>query len=281
MKKALLALPLGVALAGCASKNAAPAATAGASAASDDERTSAKVQAALAGSHRSEKNRARDKWRHPAETLGFFGLLDDMTVVELAPGAGWYTEVLAPVLAERGHLRVTMVDPNGDPNDYNVKRAKEMLALKEQHPDVFGKVEGAIIDPPKSWSLGPAGSADLVVTFRNLHGWLGDGSAEKVAKAAFDVLKPGGVFGVEDHRGKPGSDPKTGYVDEEQAIKLIEGVGFKLAAKSEVNANPKDTKDHENGVWALPPTLRNGDKDRQKYVDIGESDRFTLKFVKP
>lgn len=286
MKKSLLACTVSLGLfAGCAGKSATspqsaasdPAAN---SAANPAERTAAKVQAALAGSHRSDKNRARDQWRHPAETLSFFGLRDDMTVVELWPGGGWYTEVLAPVLAERGKLIVTSADPNGDPNAYMVKRAKEMVALKEKHPTVFGKVQAAIIDPPAKLELAPAGSVDMVVTFRNLHGWMGDGSAEKVVRAAYDALKPGGVFGVEDHRGKAGSDPKTGYVDEAAAIKLIEGVGFKLAEKSEVNANPRDTKDHENGVWALLPSLRNGDKDRAKYEAIGESDRFTLKFVK-
>jgi len=275
-------LTLGIlgSLSGCAGKAAAPTQTAVAEP-SVDSRTQAKLTTALAGAHRSEKNRKRDIYRHPAETLTFFGLRDDMTVVELWPGGGWYTEVLAPVLLERGKLIITSADPNGDEKDYNVKRAKEVMALKAANPDVFAKLEMAIVAPPEKLELGAPNSADMVVTFRNLHGWMGDGLVNKVAKASFDVLKPGGTFGVEEHRGAAGSDPKTGYVDEEAAIKIIESVGFKLVGKSEINANLKDTKDHPGGVWALPPSFRNGEKDHAKYEAIGESDRFTLKFTKP
>lgn len=265
---------------GCAAKTPVPTPPQTA-ASSTESNIQGKLASALAGTHRSDKNRKRDIYRHPAETLTFFGLRDDMNVVELWPGGGWYTEVLAPVLQEHGKLTVTSADTSGDPNDYMVKRAKEMAELKATNPAVFGKVELAIIAPPEKLQLGPPNSVDLVVTFRNLHGWMGGGMADKVVKASFDVLKPGGVFGVEDHRGAAGSDPKTGYVDEAAAIALIESAGFKLVQKSEINANPKDTKDHPNGVWALPPSLRNGDTDRAKYEAIGESDRFTLKFTKP
>lgn len=273
---------------GCAGKTGAGASagaaplSAGPDATSDPAaRTQAKLAAALSAPQRSEPNRARDVYRHPRETLTFFGLRDDMTVIELWPGGGWYTEILGPVLAARGHLIVTGADPNGDPNDNAVKSTRELMTRTAAHPEVFGGVELALVAPPQQVSLGAPGRAHLVVTFRNLHGWLNGGYADKVVRAAFDALKPGGIFGIEEHRGKPGADPKSGYVDEAQAVKLIESVGFKLAGRSEVNSNPKDTKDYESGVWALPPTLRNGDKDRDKYLAIGESDRFTLKFVKP
>lgn len=243
--------------------------------------TSAKLAAALQGTHRDEKNRARDVHRHPMETLTFFGLRDDMTVVELWPGGGWYTEILGPVLKERGRLVLTSSDPGGDPNAYATKRAKEIRALLAAHPQAYGNVDFAIIDPPNTVDLGPPGSADLVVTFRNVHGWLGGKYADKVFAAAFAVLKPGGVLGVVEHRANPGMDVKTGYVEEPVVIGLAEAAGFKLVEKSEINANPRDTKDHPEGVWTLPPSLRLGDKDRDKYLAIGESDRMTLKFVKP
>jgi predicted methyltransferase len=289
---ALLLLPLSVsALASCASgkgaqsgtpaTGAAPAAATAPAAPAIDDATGQKLRAALAGGHRSEKNRARDVHRHPFETLSFFGLRDDMTVVELWPGGGWYTEVLAPVLKDRGKLVVTNFDPNGPADAYYTKRAKEMNALLAKDPTIFGKVEQAPIDPPAKLVLGAPGSADLVVTFRSVHGWMSDNMADKVFAASYDVLKPGGVLGVVDHRGKPGLDPKSGYVQESDVIRLAESVGFKLADKSEINANPKDTKDHPQGVWALPPSYAHGDKDREKYAAIGESDRMTLKFVKP
>jgi predicted methyltransferase len=233
-----------------------------------------KLQGVLAMPHRSEANRARDKYRHPQETLGFFGLRDEMTVVELWPGNGWYTEVLAPFLRDKGKLVVT--------NTAKGQKFAEMLAAK---PDIFGKVEVRTIAPPDDINLGPEGSADLVVTFRNIHGWVPGGYEDKVFGAAYRVLKSGGIFGVVEHRAKAGSDPAelkdTGYVPEDFVISKVEKAGFKLAGKSEVNANPKDTKDYPKGVWTLPPTLRLGDQDKDKYLAIGESDRMTLKFVKP
>ena len=234
----------------------------------------AQIQAVLAMPHRSEPNRARDKYRHPVETLTFFGVSYTKTVVELWPGSGWYTEVLAPLLKEHGKLVVTN-SPKG--TKYN-----EMLAAR---PDLYGKVEVRVVNPPTDINLWPEGSADVVVTFRNIHGWVPGGYDDKVYAAAYRVLKSGGVFGVVEHRGKPGADPAelkdTGYVSEDFVIKRVEAAGFKLAAKSEVNANPKDTKDYPKGVWTLPPTLRLGEQDKEKYLAIGESDRMTLKFVKP
>jgi predicted methyltransferase len=262
----------------------APSGTTPAAAEAASDATTAKVATVLAASHRSEKNRARDAYRHPAETLKFFGLRDDMTVIELWPGGGWYTEILGPVLKERGKLFVTSYDPNGPEDSNNTKSARKLRDSLAENAPIYGSVQMAIIAPPDKLELGPPNSVDLVVTFRNLHNWINakNGSiAEKVIAAAYAVLKPGGTFGLVEHRANPGQDLKSGYVEEAVAIRYAESAGFKLVEKSEINANPKDTKDHPEGVWTLPPSLRLGDKDRDKYVAIGESDRMTLKFVKP
>jgi len=230
----------------------------------------------LAGSHRSAENRARDAHRHPAETLAFFGVQPTHTVVELWPGRGWYTEVLAPLLRERGKL--VAASPTGN----YLQPYKDFLASR---PDLYDRVQLVEVTPPQTLSLGPDGSADVVLTFRNLHGWVGNGYAAEVHAAIFRVLKPGGVYGVVDHRAVPGTTPeqtkKSGYVPEDVAIELATAAGFVLDARSEINANPKDTKNYPEGVWTLPPSLRLGDVDRDKYAAIGESDRFTLRFRKP
>ena len=244
----------------------------------------ARLAWALAGPQRSDANKARDAWRHPKETLAFFGVTKDSHVVELWPGNGWYTEILAPFLRDSGELTVTNFDPakaQGEQKEFTASYDKKLASS----PRIYGKVAVRRIHPPDDIVLGPDGSADVVLTFRNLHGWINNGYEKKVFEAAFKVLKSGGAFGVVEHRANAGVDPKTsaktGYIPEQSVIDLAKSVGFELAAKSEVNANPKDTHDHEGGVWALPPTLRNGDKDRAKYTAIGESDRMTLKFVKP
>jgi predicted methyltransferase len=239
---------------------------------------------ALAGSWRSAQNKARDGFRHPKETLTFFGIKNDMHVVELWPGGGWYTEVLAPFLRDTGKLTVTNFDPQTaqEPmKGFAVSYEKKLAAS----PDLFGKVEVRHVTPPNDVNLGPNESADIVLTFRNFHNWIQGGFDKNVVDAAFKVLKHGGVFGVVEHRADPGTDDKTtkdtGYVPEQRIVDLAQAAGFKLDGKSDVNANPKDDHKHENGVWALPPVLRNGDKDKDKYLAIGESDRMTLKFVKP
>lgn len=239
-----------------------------------------KVLAAMAAPHRSPENKARDKYRHPSQTLAFFGLQDNFTVLEMFPGGGWYTEILAPTLRDNGKLLVTSADTNGNPEDYQVKRAKEMDVLFAAHPEVFDKVGKVIIDV-KEPKLGENNSVDMVLVFRSLHGWVEGGSADKFLSAIFNVLKPGGAFGIEGHRGNPGTKPGGGYMPEQTAIDLIKAAGFELAEKSEVNANSADTKDYPKGVWTLPPTFAAGDQDRDKYAKIGESDRFTLRFVKP
>ena len=234
------------------------------------------LTAILAGSHRSAENRARDRYRHPAETLAFFGVQPEHTVVELWPGRGWYTEVLAPLLRERGKLIAAA--PTGN----YLQPFKDFLAAR---PDLYDRVQLTEVTPPQTLSLGPDGSADVVLTFRNLHGWVGNGYAPEVHAAVFRVLKPGGVFGVVDHRAPPGTTAeqtkKSGYTPEDVAIQLATAAGFVLESRSEINANPKDTKDYPEGVWTLPPVLKLGDVDRDKYLAIGESDRFTLRFRKP
>lgn len=237
------------------------------------------LQTILTSSHRSVANRDRDKYRHPAQTLEFFGLRPDMTVVELWPGGGWYTEILAPFLQQRGQLLVTNL-PNS--------KSKFALAFQEKlasDSEVFGKVKVAQINPPNELTLAPDNSVDMVVTFRNIHNWVKAGYAEQIYTAAYKALKPGGILGVEEHRAKPGislqESMKTGYMSEDGVIAAVEKAGFKLVGKSEINANPKDTKDDPGGVWTLPPSLSQGQKDKQRFLAIGESDRMTLKFVKP
>lgn len=244
--------------------------------------TAAAIDAALAGSHRSEANRARDVYRHPKETLMFFGLRPDMAVVEIWPGGGWYTEVLAPVLEDKGKLYAAhVVVPASGEVPKSLQNYRDKLAANK---DLYGKVEVTALGP-ESFDIAPAGSADMVLTFRNIHNWMGRDYAPKVFEAAFRALKPGGTLGVVEHRADPSkpadSKAPNGYVNENDAIRMIEAAGFKLVAKSDVNNNPKDTKDYEKGVWTLPPNLRLGDQAKEKYLAIGESDRFTLKFEKP
>ena len=267
-----------------------PPATAGGTPAGTTSTTNvdAKLTSILAGAQRPEPERARDVYRHPKETLEFLGISESMNVVELSAGQGWYTAILGPLLAAQGKLTTTGADPNGPPDSEGTKNAKKFAERLASDPTSFGKVTSLVVDWKKSdASLGPDGSADMVVTFRNMHGWIRDGLMDNVLSACFRVLKSGGTLGVEEHRAKVdgSTDPKvigdTGYVPEAFAIQLFERAGFKLAGKSEINANPKDTKDYPKGVWTLPPTLRLGDVDRDKYLAIGESDRMTLKFTKP
>jgi predicted methyltransferase len=243
------------------------------------------LAAAVANPARPAEDRARDAARHPKETLSFFGVRPDSKVIELWPGGGWYTAVLGPLLGANGSLTVTSFDPKGPPDAYGTKNALKLQARHAGDPASFGKVNVQIVNPPDMLQLGPDATADVVLTFRNYHNWMEAGYADKIVAAAFKALRPGGVFGVEEHRAAPGTTPeqsvKSGYVDQAVIVKAAEAAGFKLVASSEINANPKDTKDYPEGVWTLPPSLALEAADRAKYEAIGESDRMTLKFEKP
>jgi predicted methyltransferase len=245
---------------------------------------------ALEGDWRSAADRARDRWRHPAQSLAFWGFDPHMTVVEFWPGAGWYTDILAPCLtAGKGRLYAALLEPS-DPAARMVDDAyRRRLAAR---PDLFGAVSFTAFGPT-SGPVAPAGTADLVLFLRNLHNWMAAGLAEKAFRDALAALKPGGVLGIEEHRAKPGGvqDPlaASGYVQEAYVKQLAKEAGFDFAAASEINANPKDTRDHPFGVWTLPPERRSSPRgsppnpafDHSKYDAIGESDRMTLKFVRP
>lgn len=240
--------------------------------------TSAMLKEAVGGSWRSAANKARDQYRHPVETLEFFDIKPDMTVIELAPGGGWYTEILAPFLYAHGHL----IDAGPKPRNGESK----FLKMVKANPKVFGHLKYISFSPPTSVDLGPDGSAEMVLTFRNAHDWLNNSPAtlDAVFKAAFKVLKPGGVFGVTDHRAKPFADAVQSSkalhrIPEDYMIEAGLRNGFRLAGVSEINANPKDPEDVN--VHRLPPDLSGPESEHAKMKAVGESDRMTLKFVKP
>jgi predicted methyltransferase len=242
------------------------------------------LQTLIKGSQRSAGNSVRDKYRNPGEVLTFFGVKPDSVVVEILPGAGGYwTEILAPYLKENGRY----IAANGEKVSTSAEVQKDNTALATKlaaDPAVYGKVEVTEFAGDKH-AIAPAGSADFVLTFRNIHNWMAAGTTSNAFAAFYKALKPGGFLGVEEHRGKPDEpqDPhaKSGYVRQDVAIAFAEATGFKFIGSSEVNANPKDTKDYPGGVWTLPPTYKLGAEDHAQYEAIGESDRFILKFQKP
>jgi predicted methyltransferase len=239
------------------------------------------LSALIAAPERSAPFVARDAARHPAEELTFFGLTPAMTVVELWPGSGYWTEILGPYLAAQGHYYVALPLPHGDEEDGALAR---WTARVEQQKERLGPIVRTTLDADQ-FDIAPPGSADLVVTFRNLHNWMGSGYADAVLAACFRALKPGGILGIEAHRARNDQpqDPKaeSGYVRQDYAIVLANKAGFQFVGASEINANLKDTKDWPEGVWTLPPTLALGEKDRAHYQAIGEADNFVLKFRKP
>jgi predicted methyltransferase len=245
--------------------------------------TEAALKALLPSRHRKPGNADRDKYRHPVETLVFLGIQPTQTVVEFAPGEGWYTELLAPLLAKHGKLYVTNGDVKGPVDERSTFYAQRTKLFLDRLPEAFGKVETITIDEDAP-ALGHPGAIDAILVFRELHGMVLNDRLEKCLAAFHEALKPGGILGIEQHRAKPGAkaekSAESGYLPEKWVIQKVEAAGFKLAGKSEINANKKDTTDHPEGVWTLPPTYTMGDKDRAKYAAIGESDRMTLKFVK-
>ena len=267
-------------LAGCAS---APRTPSPPPPVARDAATAAAIERALAGDQRAAGSRERDAQQHPVDTLLFFGLKPDMTVAEVWPGTnGWYTEILAPLLADRGKLYEAQM-PAAPGNEYVTASLATFAGKLAARPDVYGKVTLTSLGA-SGGEIAPPASCDLVVTFQGIHNWMNLGFVEQAFAAMNRALKPGGMLGVVESRavaGKP-QDPRarSGYVDEKFAIALIESAGFQLIARSPVNDNPRDTKDYEQGVWSLPPDYRQGSRDRARFEAIGESDRFTLKFVK-
>ncbi|MBW2715156.1 MAG: class I SAM-dependent methyltransferase [Deltaproteobacteria bacterium] len=243
----------------------------------------AKLKAAIAGDQRPADQKARDQYRHPYETLQFFGIRNDMTVLEIYPGSGWYTQILAPYLKEDGKLIAAVYDRNPKTQkDWMPKYNKQFTDAFEGKSDVYGNIDVVDMVPPDRVDLASAGSVDLILDLRNAHNWIEKGGDE-IATGWFKALKKGGVLGIVEHRraeNKP-HDSDSGYLHQKRIVDLMVKNGFKLAEASELNSNPKDTSDHPEGVWTLPPGLALGEEKRAEYVAIGESDRMTLKFVKP
>jgi predicted methyltransferase len=269
MRRAFLALPAALLLASCATPVA-----------------STSLDTAIAAPYRGEKAQARDVYRHPKETLEFFGVAPTQSVLEIAPGGGWYTDILAPYLRGRGALyEAQYLPPQGALPEGEAKGNAAFERKLAAKPDIYGTIVVGTLQAGRFSGL-PAGlQVDRVLTFRNIHNWIEDGQVDANLRAFYSVLKPGGVLGVEQHRAVPGTSVQqmidTGYLTEAYVIQHAQAAGFKLAARSEINDNPRDTKDYPHGVWSLPPTYRGGDTDRARFAAIGESDRMTLRFVKP
>ena len=247
------------------------------------ERTANALDLILAGNQRPAADRRCDQYRHPKDTLLFFGIRPNTRVLEVWPESGWYTAIIAPLVHPKGRYFAGVIAP--DPGSRFLQaRLAGYRRLLASRPDTYGVVK-VVNFPPEGADTVPAGSVDMVLSFRDLHEWMAQGDAQRALAAIYRALAPEGVFGVVDNRGDPAvpQDPraKNGYVRQDYAIRMIEAAGFRLVATSEVNANPKDTKNYPAGVWTLPPDYRLGNVDRGKYDAIGESDRFTLKFVKP
>ncbi|MCZ6804691.1 MAG: methyltransferase [Proteobacteria bacterium] len=252
------------------------------------------IKQAMTGDHRDEKNVARDDYRHPGETLTFMGVTPDMTVVEIWPSRGWYTEILAPVLREKGKYYAASFSPSAKRTpDWRKTMHKNFLEKLQKRPDVYDRIIITELSVPEQTRIAPPGSVDMVLTFRNVHNWMNGDYAEEMFVVMSRALKSGGILGVTEHRAKPGTSiyamKKSGYITEAHVIALAKQAGLVLEEKSEINANPKDSKDHPKGVWTLPPSLRHcrsmenqTEKNRcmDKYQPIGESDRMTLRFRK-
>ena len=241
------------------------------------------LKMAVKADHRSEDNKARDKYRKPHEVLSWFGVKPDMTVVEIYPGGGWYTEILGPYLKDQGQLIAAVYDRNPE------TQAKWMAGANQRYadnclskPEVYGNIKAVDLVLPDKTELAPEGSVDMILDFRNAHNWVKWGE-EAMVTSWFKALKKGGTVGLVDHRMDDDKEynPRNGYVHQKQMVELMEKHGFKFAGSSDLLRNTADTKDHPKGVWTLPPSLALGEQDRDKYLKIGESDRLTLKFVKP
>lgn len=247
------------------------------------------LKEAIENPSRTESFTARDQYRHPGETLSFFGIEPTMTAVEIWPGAdGWYTEILAPYLRDHGKYYAAHFAADSS-SEFFVESRNKYLEKLAQRPDQYKNVTVTTFAPPRNLDIAPDGSADRVLTFRNVHNWYWRGGGDERVIAAFKTmyiaLKPGGILGVVEHRLPPSraltDQESSGYMREDYVIRMAESAGFKFLEKSEINANPKDKADYPDGVWTLPPTLRLGLTEKERYLAIGESDRMTLKFVRP
>ncbi len=238
----------------------------------------------ISGDHRSTANIARNESRHPIETLEFFGLEPDMTVIEILPSTGWYAEIIAPYLRDHGKYYAAHFSPNA-----TAAYMPRILGMFEEkitsEPELYGKVTVRHLNPPHEVVIAPPESADMALTFRNVHNWIMAGQEHEFFASFFAALKPGGILGVVEHRARPGSSMEvmetSGYVTEAYVKEVAAAAGFEFVSSSEINANPKDSTDYPEGVWSLPPTYQMGDVDRDRFTAIGESDRMTLKFIKP
>lgn len=243
------------------------------------------LEKVVASKHRLPENIVRDEHRNPLETLQFFDVRPQHTVIEVSPGGGWYTEILAPYLRDRGNLILAIFSEQTE-SDYRRNINRVLKEKIEKGPEIYRNVSFTVFEPPNFMDpLAPSGTVDRILTFRNVHNWMRQGKAEEVFEVFYDALKPGGVLGLVQHRAAHGKEEQdleaaSGYVSQDYVIAMAKKAGFELAQTSEVNANPKDTADHPRGVWTLPPGLRMGDEDKKKYQAIGESDRMTLKLVK-
>ena len=270
--KVVVSLLLAIMLTGCQEPNdSAPI----------DERLTAVIN----GEHRQAANHARDQYRHPQETLSFFGVTSDMTIIEVWPGAGWYTEILAPWIKQGGGTFIAAgFSPDAQP-EYRQKIQLRYEALLAKQPDLYDQVVYAGLGEEVHCDVTEAGSVDAVLTFRNAHNWVKGGHEKDMFKTFYRLLRPGGVLGITDHRALPGTDlaimKKSGYLTQDLVISLAKEAGFVLEESSEINANALDDTDHPKGVWSLPPMLRSEDEGRAEYIAIGESDRMTLRFRKP
>ena len=241
------------------------------------------MEEAVSSSFRSPENEERDEFQHPLETLDFFGIKPSMTVIEVTPGAGFFTEILGPYLAKQGQLYLAVPRLPPRPAPVLLENEKKLQEIMLRHQEVQAHTKLMPFEPIDKRNRINKSFADAVVSFNSVHNWVAKRSATASFKLFYDVLKPGGTLGIVQHRIRDGKKrvPKSGYMYEREVIALAKGAGFKLVGKSEINANPKDKADYPEGVWTLPPTYRLGDKDKDKYEDIGESDRMTLKFIKP
>lgn len=240
------------------------------------------LKAAIAGKQRAPENAARDKYRHPLETLQFFGVKPESKVLDIGPGEGWYTEIIAPITAKKGLYAATGGDPNGPADQRGTFYAQKFQGFLSTSPEAYGAVKNVIINDSKAPKID--GTYDVIMIMRGVHGMKNNGTFDAWLSQIKEHLAPNGVLGIEEHRANPGANvdetSKQGYIPEKWLVETVEAAGFKLAGKSEVNANPKDTKDYPKGVWQLPPTLEGGETDKAKYQAIGESDRMTVKFTK-